>query len=190
MIIWLNGAFGAGKTSLAEEIINRRPDLILYDPELLGFALREYVPPPTGDFQDLPEWRHLVAETAVVLRRHRNTMLVVPMTIVDPGYRAEIFGAIQASGESVAHYFLDVPAAELRRRIEGQVIHQDNGERDAQARNWRLAQVGRGVAAAGQLSADTVRVAVGGQSVSELADTVLADVDRRGELLDTEGQSC
>ena len=72
MIIWINGAFGAGKTSLAAELMARRPSWILFDPEYLGYAVREYVTPETGDFQDLPEWRHVVAETAIALRQNRE----------------------------------------------------------------------------------------------------------------------
>ena len=30
MIVWLNGAFGAGKTTLADRLRLRRPDLLLF----------------------------------------------------------------------------------------------------------------------------------------------------------------
>ncbi len=42
MIIWINGAFGAGKTALAEELHRRLPDAVLYNPEDVGLdVLRE-----------------------------------------------------------------------------------------------------------------------------------------------------
>jgi hypothetical protein len=34
-VIWLNGAFGAGKTSVAAELASRRP-MISFDPEVIG----------------------------------------------------------------------------------------------------------------------------------------------------------
>ena len=40
MIVWLNGAFGAGKTSTAKELLQLLPNARLYDPEHVGFLLR------------------------------------------------------------------------------------------------------------------------------------------------------
>lgn len=57
MIVWVNGAFGAGKTTLAEELSRWLPDAVLFDPESVGYMLRHWVAVPTGDFQDLPSWR-------------------------------------------------------------------------------------------------------------------------------------
>ncbi len=56
MIIWLNGGFGAGKTTLAEELHRRLPDAVVYDPEDVGLMLWKWMP-PNGDFQHLPSWR-------------------------------------------------------------------------------------------------------------------------------------
>ena len=59
MIIWLNGAFGAGKTQTAWELRRRMADAYVYDPENAGFFIRKNLPPSllTGDFQDYPMWR-------------------------------------------------------------------------------------------------------------------------------------
>ena len=53
MIIWINGAFGAGKTALAEELHRRLPDAVLYNPEDVGLMLWKQMR-PDGDFQHLP----------------------------------------------------------------------------------------------------------------------------------------
>ena len=42
MIIWINGAFGAGKTTLADELGGRLPDAVLFDPEYVGYILRRW----------------------------------------------------------------------------------------------------------------------------------------------------
>ena len=59
MIIWLNGAFGAGKTQTAYELCRRLPGSYVYDPENAGFFIRDNLPPGLGldDFQDFPMWR-------------------------------------------------------------------------------------------------------------------------------------
>jgi hypothetical protein len=58
MIVWINGAFGAGKTQTAHELCRRLARGWVCDPELLGFAIQRMQPPPRrADFQDEPLWR-------------------------------------------------------------------------------------------------------------------------------------
>ncbi len=40
MIIWINGPFGAGKTTLAERLRDRRPKSLSSDPEEIGFVVK------------------------------------------------------------------------------------------------------------------------------------------------------
>ena len=147
MLIWINGAFGAGKTSVAEALNERLPDAMLYDPEIIGTALGYMVPKSeTGDYQDLPIWRDLVADAALAITRHYAKTLIVPMTVVKPEYQREIFEAIRAGGNDMHVLSLIVSPEELRRRITEQVLTPDP-EQDEQARQWRLEQVDRCVEA-------------------------------------------
>lgn len=132
MIIWLNGAFGSGKTTLTGELHRRLPDAVIFDPEYVGYVLTQAVPAPTGDFQDLPSWRHLVAEHALTLRRFHTATLIVPMTLVNRQYFDEIIGTLREAGEDVLHVFLDVPADILESRIRAQVICPGDPEQDEQ----------------------------------------------------------
>ncbi len=173
MIIWVNGAFGAGKTTLADRLREKLPGALFFDPENIGHVLRLSVPgPDTGDFQDIPLWRELVADTALGLRRHYDRPLVVAMTLADAGYRAEVFGRIAAAGEPLLHVFLEVPEAELRRRIEAD---QD----EVSARSFRLRNVERCVAARDGLPPSTLVLPADHLGPGELADAVLAEVRRR-----------
>lgn len=54
VIVWVNGPFGGGKSTLVEELRPRWPEALVFDPEMVGYVLREIVDVPTGDFQDLP----------------------------------------------------------------------------------------------------------------------------------------
>lgn len=99
MIIWINGPFGAGKTTLVEELAKRLDTAITVDPELLEYMLRSVVPPsPSGDFQDLPIWRTLTVRTLQEIRREYARPLLVPLTLVEPQYVDEIFGSLHMPG--------------------------------------------------------------------------------------------
>jgi AAA domain len=178
VIIWINGAFGAGKTTLAEELHRRLPDAVLYDPEYVGFMLRKWVPVPTGDFQDLPSWRELVVATALSLRRHHADVLIVPMTLINDGYLAEILGSLAAAGEEVLHVFLDLDADVLRQRITDRVLLPDNPEGDQKAREFGLGHVDAAMAAVARLPAGTLPLRSDKLTPAELADEVLARAGR------------
>ena len=93
MILWLNGAFGAGKTSVAEGLCRRLPGAFLYDPENAGQFLRQNLPQtlcPWEDFQDDPLWRQFNGALLGRLAREYNGPVIVPMTVTEPGYWAEL----------------------------------------------------------------------------------------------------
>lgn len=145
-VIWINGYFGVGKTATTECLAAQLPDAVVFDPEEVGFLLRRCVPVPTGDFRDLPAWRHLVAESIVSVTdeyRDRNTdvCLLVPMSLVHGRYRADIFDALLGGGLRLHEFFLTAHRGELERRIAGQVLFPDDPARDDSVRQWRLAQL-------------------------------------------------
>jgi adenylylsulfate kinase-like enzyme len=174
VVIWINGAFGAGKTTLAQELHGRLPDSMLFDPESVGSILRDCFPAAASDdFQDLPAWRKLTAQFVLTLREEYGRPVIVPMTVVEPEYRREIFGAITAAGEPVLHIFLEASAEELRRRIEEQVLFADDPAHEASARSFRHRNVERCVAARSELPSGTLTLRSDRHSPAQLADLVL-----------------
>jgi hypothetical protein len=173
VIIWINGAFGAGKTTLAEELQRRLPDAVMFDPEDVGYLLWKWMR-PAGDFQHLPSWRELVVATALSLRRHHADTLIVPMTLIRDGYQAEILGGLAAAGEEVLHVFLDADGDVLRRRFTDRVTHPGNPEADQQAREFGLSHLDAAVAAAARQPAGTLMLRSDKLTPAELADEVLA----------------
>jgi hypothetical protein len=174
VIIWLNGAFGAGKTTLSGRLEELVPDALVFDPEEIGFAVRNLVPPsPTGDFQDLPLWRSLTVHALKDVRRLYRRPLIVPMTLVNPAYVTEIHGALAEAGEHLVHVFLDVDRDVLRARITAQVLMPHDAARDQEAREWRLAQVDRCSAARELMPASTHVLDAGALDPEELAAKVL-----------------
>jgi thymidylate kinase len=176
VLVWINGAFGAGKTTLAGELHRRLPDALAFDPEYVGYVLLKWVPPaPSGDFQDIPLWRTLVAQFATGLWRSYGRTLITPMTLVNPTYRAEIFDALNAADVPLLHVFLDVPADVLRQRIADQEI-LDGTPQSADTRAFRLGNVERCVAARAGLDSDALVLRADLDPPERLADRVLAAV--------------
>ena len=119
MIVWINGPFGAGKSTVAQLLARRWPDATVFDPEQLGFLLRTWYPPGAvvDDFQDLSGWRRLVVEAAAGLLRDFGRPLIVPMTLLRPEYFDEIVGALRDEGVDVRHFCLVADRDEVVRRV-------------------------------------------------------------------------
>ncbi|MEA3035823.1 MAG: hypothetical protein QOH04_1588 [Sphingomonadales bacterium] len=119
MLIWINGAHGAGKTSVARKLAALRANAFVIDPEQIGFMLRRIWPgggPP--DFQDLPAWRELtVAALGAAAAERPEATLIVPMTLASLLYHGEIVGGLRARGVDLRHFTLVASPATLRHRI-------------------------------------------------------------------------
>ncbi len=75
MIIWLNGAFGSGKSTIGTLLQQKMTPSFIYDPEIIGGFLTANLPESMqlSDFQDYPEWRqwnlHLVKKNCQSVSR-------------------------------------------------------------------------------------------------------------------------
>jgi predicted kinase len=173
VIIWLNGAFGAGKTTLAEELRRRLPEAVVYDPEDVGLMLWKWMP-PNDDFQDLPSWRELVVATALSLRRHHADTLIVPMSLIRDAYRAEILGGLADAGEEVLHVFLEADVGVLRERLSARAPIPHSPGTNQPALEWAMTRVAAAIAAAARQPDGTLMLRSDKLTTAELADEVLA----------------
>lgn len=63
MIVWVNGAFGVGKSHTAAELVRRVPGAVLSDSEPVRFSLQPMQPKPLRtDFQEISGWRSGIRE--------------------------------------------------------------------------------------------------------------------------------
>ncbi|MCL7382284.1 AAA family ATPase [Streptomyces sp. 35G-GA-8] len=137
MIIWLNGTFGAGKTTTAKELTSRIPDSRLFDAEKVGEMPWHVLGVPERDFQDFPPWRGLVVETARQVLDYVGGTLVVTQTVLVEQYWQEIRGGLMEAGVPVHHFLLDTDQDTLVRRIETDIKPES-----ISARQWRLDHLG------------------------------------------------
>ncbi len=132
VLIWINGTFGAGKTTTARSLVEQRPALRLFDPEWVGYMLTSNLQGiAIDDFQDLAAWRQLVPVVARHLTEISGQHLVAVQTVLSEAYWHELRGGLAAEGLEVFHVVLDADPDTLRARILA-----DAEERSAQ--EWRL----------------------------------------------------
>lgn len=118
MIIWLNGAFGSGKTTTAFELHHRLKDSFVYDPEKVGYFLTRYEPKEfRGDnFQDKPLWRQFNYKMIKNIALNYKGTMIIPMTIVKEAYYYEIISKLRNDGIRIDHYVLGASEDTLIKR--------------------------------------------------------------------------
>lgn len=121
MILFINGSFGVGKSTVAELLVRRIPNSMLYDPEEVGICLSHIVRPIERfeDFQDLPMWRTLTITTAQLLKQSYGRTLVMPMTVWYEPYFHEIIHGLRQFEPDLLHVCLTAPAETIFARLEG-----------------------------------------------------------------------
>ncbi|MFM9370980.1 NUDIX domain-containing protein [Streptomyces sp. Da 82-17] len=180
MIIWINGAFGAGKTAAAQDLVELIPNSTLFDPEVIGRGLRHLLPQKhldeVTDFQDLTIWRRLVVDTAAALLQEVGGVLVVPMTLLRQEYRDEIFGGLASRRIAVRHVLLAPAETILRARIANRPA-----EGSADVRQWAYEHIEPYRAAlAGWLTGDAHPVDTSALTPYETAERI-AEAVRTGD---------
>lgn len=135
MIIWINGAFGSGKTTVANLLHERLDGSFLYDPENVGYFLWQNEPESIKckeNFQHEPLWRIFNYQMLRNIAENYDGHVIVPMTLVDYTYYDEIIGKLRADGIKVSHFVLNADRAILLSRLDG---------RGDGAESWPAAQI-------------------------------------------------
>ncbi|MFD1019707.1 AAA family ATPase [Thalassobacillus hwangdonensis] len=136
MILWINGAFGVGKSQTAHELHRRIPRSFVYDPERIGYFINKNTPNEThkGDFQDYDLWRDSNYNILKYIHDEYDGTVIAPMTIVDPVYFEEIVGRLRRDGIVIHHYVLWASEDTLKKRL------RSRGERK---NSWAAEQIDR-----------------------------------------------
>lgn len=134
--MWINGTFGAGKTTTGTLLALRDPRLRVFDPEWVGYLLASNLSNDPGDqavsdFQHYESWRRLVPVVADEVVRVTGQSLVATQSVLDEGYWAELTAGSAALGHEVLHVVVEADPEVLAGRIEADEV-------ESGARQWRL----------------------------------------------------
>lgn len=124
MIIMINGPFGVGKTTLAHMLKKSINESMIFDPEEVGFMLRNIVTEDvrldsesTGDFQDLIPWKELFVDVAQRLANTYKKNLIIPMTIWNKEYFSYIKNELKKVDSEVYHFCLLASKEIIHKRL-------------------------------------------------------------------------
>jgi hypothetical protein len=136
VIIWLNGTFGAGKTTTARQLTGRLANARHFDPELVGYLLMSALNDHEfKDFQDLAPWRELVPVFTEKIADFTGQHLIAVQTVLREDYWRELTDGFKRTPLDIFHVLLHVDSAVLAERIKADEV-------DASACQWRLDHIG------------------------------------------------
>ncbi len=119
MIIWINGAFGSGKTNVAYELNRRVANSYVYDPEEIGYFIRDNIPKELklSDFQDFNIWRDFNYQMLEYINSQYDGIIIVPMTITNNIYYNEILERLRQDNVDIKHFTLMASKETLINRL-------------------------------------------------------------------------
>ena len=128
MIIWINGAFGSGKTQTAFEMNRRLENSYVYDPEHIGYFFRRNMPKEIiqGDFQDQLLWRTFNYEIIKNIYSKYNGHIIIPMTLCNKNYFEEIVEKLLKENIRIDHYILGASKETILKRLSGRYEKKDS----------------------------------------------------------------
>lgn len=107
MILWINGAFGAGKTTVANELNRRIENAYIYDPENAGYFIRKNIPQQINtedNFQDYKLWRDFNLKMLRFIADSFDGTIIVPMTVTNRQYYDELI--LKLSERYIVKHFI------------------------------------------------------------------------------------
>jgi hypothetical protein len=174
VIIWLNGTFGAGKTTTANQLVGRLKNARHFDPELVGYLLMKALGDHEfADFQDLSPWRELVPVFTAKIADFTRQHLIAVQTVLREDYWRELAQGFERTQLDIFHVLLHVDSDVLAERIKAD-------QHDAGACQWRLDHISDyeklrpWMESAADLVIDTTNL-----SVADVAEQITAEAEKR-----------
>ncbi len=119
MIVWINGAFGSGKTTCAYELNKRLSKSFVYDPENIGYFIRKNIPKELheSDLQNHEQWRLFNYQMLKYLSDTYDGIIISPMTLINRQFYDEIIGRLLEDGIEIKHYILYTEKETIEKRL-------------------------------------------------------------------------
>lgn len=170
MIIWINGAFGVGKTSVATQLSKVLKNPYIFDPEMTGEYIWDNLPEELsrkGDYQDIPMWREFNYQMIDYIQKVWDGVIIVPMTIVNPLYYEELIKKLENSGSKLHHFILTADKNILLERLE---------QRGDYASSWPVNQIDKCVYAFDNIIQGT-KIDTSNLTIDGVVDKIISSIN-------------
>lgn len=120
MIYWINGAYGVGKSTVAEQLKMRLAKAHIFDAEEVGNAVRDNYPKECRHsivFEGYPLWRELNYRLLKDINSKYDGDIIVPMTLILDVSYTEIIRRLIEDGIHVGYVILDGDRQTVHDRI-------------------------------------------------------------------------
>ena len=166
MIIWISGAYGVGKSTLAEAMAAKMDHALIFDAEEVGNAVRGNYPDcPYGYiFEDYPLWGEFCYMLLKDIHINFHKDILVPMTLL----RKESYGII----EKLIADEIDTRLVILEASY--QTVHDRILARGEEEGCWCIENIE--LAREGSAALSGIHVQSDGRTVEELCTSVMAEV--------------
>ena len=165
MIIWISGAYGVGKSTLAEALVKKIDQAMIFDAEEVGNAVRENYPDePYGViYEDYPLWCEFNYMLLKDIHNHFQRNILVPMTLVRQNSYTKIIKRLMDDGIETKLIILEGTY---------QCIHDRIIARGEEEGCWCMENIEMSSAGSKALE-NGFHISTDDKSVSELAEIVL-----------------
>ena len=119
MIYWLNGAYGVGKTTVAEALQPLLRNAHIFDPEMVGNGIRDNYPDSLfcETYEEYPIWLETNYKLLKDLYERYDGDIIAPMTLLQESSYTAIIGRLLGDGIPARYIFLDADEATLKHRM-------------------------------------------------------------------------
>ena len=120
MILWINGPYGVGKSTLAEALQRQNPGSFIFDAETVGNAVRDNLPESLFRgyiYENYPLWFQTCAALLAEIAEGFPGDVYVPMTLVEPDSFERMAEPLLRRGIQVVHVLLTADPETIRARI-------------------------------------------------------------------------
>ena len=120
MIYWINGAYGVGKSTLAEFLNAKNPKSFIFDAEAVGNAVRDNLPRELFKgyiFEEYDMWFTLIVKLLVEITSKYDGDIYIPMTLVYPDSFSKIKIPLENKKISIKHILLVSDYPTIHKRI-------------------------------------------------------------------------
>ena len=164
MVIWISGAYGVGKSTLAEALAPQIENAMIFDAEEVGNAVRENYPglPYGVIYEDYPLWSEFCYRLIRDIHEKFHKNILVPMTLVRPRSYERIVHRLMADGIHVHYIVLEASYASIHDRILAR------GEEEG---CWCMENIE--LARAGSAALPGIHIQTDGKCVENLMDELL-----------------